>query len=83
VDTLFRDSARKALGTKYIKCPSPLNVFVAINLLYIDDLYSQAESLFMVNYGVIATPLAAGINVGGYYKWHFLLRNGVNKSFCL
>ena len=23
--------------------------------------------------GVRALPLAAGINVGGHYKWHFLL----------
>jgi hypothetical protein len=33
--------------------------------------------------GVHALPLAAGINVGGHYKWHFLVRDGLYTHPCV
>ena len=33
--------------------------------------------------GVRALPLAAGINVGGHYKWHFFLSLSLSLSFFL
>ena len=34
---------------------------------------TEAEAVDFGPSGVSALPLAAGINVGGHYKWHFFL----------
>jgi hypothetical protein len=37
------------------------------------DYFSRAKLIYFGPSVVRALPLAAGINVGGHYKWHFFL----------
>ena len=54
---------------------------LASQMMHTDKHIGECGKTYFDPSGVRALPLAAGINVGGHYKWHFFLSLSLFLSF--